>query len=46
MRRENEPQEVDGQLKVLEAKKQSFEKSQNDLDKKFNQLLETIKSQG
>jgi len=34
------------QLNILQANELSFEKSQSDLDKKFNQLLETIKSQG
>ena len=34
------------QVKILHAKERGFEKSQNDIDYKFNKLLETIKSQG
>jgi len=42
----NEVSVLKGQIIIAETKENSLAKSQEKLDKKFNQLLETIKSQG
>ena len=42
----NEVNDLKGQIITAETKENSLAKSQEKLDKKFNQLLETIKSQG